>query len=279
MPQRDDSSVHHLVELGYVDPDEEAARVVAARERQRRALRQAAELAAQGRLAEAATLLETLAADDSEWVSPRRLLAEIYYRQGRCTQAQDQLDWLAFRGIEHPRLALLAGALALHRADLQSAREWLEYARHVAPDLSGVQTLTGTLLLRLGRVDEAARSFERAVQQNANDAAALAGQAAVFLRRGQYEEAADWALRALEQDMQLFRAHVHLGLALAQLGRPKEALQALEISAKTDPTRSAPYRWLRRIAEEQLGDAPRAARYRQLGQEVIHHRRERRRSG
>jgi tetratricopeptide (TPR) repeat protein len=125
-------------------------------------------------------------------------------------------------------------------------------------------------------LDEAEDAFREAVQQNPTDARARDGLAAVCLKHGEYEDATDWALRSLEQNMQLSHAHYHLGLALAHLNRPVEALQALDASARTDPGRAAPYYWLSRVAKNQLNDLERSAEYLERGREIIRRRRARR---
>jgi tetratricopeptide (TPR) repeat protein len=276
MPQQDDqSSVYHLVELGYVDPDEAATHDASRRRQQHIELRKAAELAAGVKLDEAAQILESLCAEDPNWIAPRQLLAEVYFRKGRLDAAQRQLDWLTFNGVESPRLALLAGAIALGRREIASAIELLEYAAYVEPDLPSIHRLLGTALLRASRVSEAADAFYEAIRRKVSDARALDGLAAVSLRQAKFDDAADWALQALEQDMQLFDAHLHLGLALACLNRPDDALKALEAGAKLDPKRSAPYRWMAKIAREQLHDDEGAQSLLERGREVIRLRRNR----
>jgi tetratricopeptide (TPR) repeat protein len=268
-----DESVRHLVELGYVDPEEVAADKAELRRRLKPEFDRAVDLNARGRRLEATALLEKISRDDPDWISPRQRLVEIHYNSGRWERAQAELDRLAYRGVDHPRLALIAGGLALARRDIRTALEELQYARHVEPNLPSVHTLLGNAFLRLGRWDEAEDAFRQAVQQNPTDARARDGMATICLKHGEYEDAADWALRALEQDMQLFRAHYHLGLALAQLNRPAEALQALETSARIDPSRAAPYYRLSQITRHQLNDSAGSARYREHARGIIRERR------
>jgi tetratricopeptide (TPR) repeat protein len=271
-----DESVRHLVELGYVDPDEVAAREAARRRELEVRLRQAVELRRQGRDAQSLALVEELTRDDPDWISPRQVLVELHYAAGRWAEAQVQLDWLAYHGIEHPRFALIAGGIKAARREFRAALEELHYARHVDPNLGGVHILLGTVQLRLGRLDEAEDAFRQAAERDPNDAQARDGVAAVCLRHGEYEDAADWALRALEQNIQLFRAHYHLGIALAFLNRFDEAIRALETAAKIDPSRAAPYFWLSQIAKSSLNDPERSAQYRNLGREKCRQRRQRR---
>ena len=259
--------------MGYVDPDAVARARAALRRQLEVELHDATKRYTQGNVVEAENLLEKLTVDDPDWITPRQLLAEIHYRTGRLADAQSQLDWLAEHGVEHPRLALVSGAIALTRREFATALDALEYAGHVEPSLPSVHTLLGTVLLRLGRLDSAGQSFQKAVQQNPSDAIAYDGLAAIHVRRGEFEDAANFALESLEHDMQLFGAHYHLGLALANLDRPHEAITALETSAKTNINRAAPYYWLSRIAQKQLGDYVRESHYRATGREVVRRRR------
>jgi tetratricopeptide (TPR) repeat protein len=277
MAQQDyESSVRHLVELGYVDPEDSAARVFARGRLQQVDLKTAADLAARGNFDEAAKILQSLCANDPSWVSPRQLLAEVYFRAGRFSEAQAELDWLTYNAVESPRLSLLAGTIALTRRQIPCAIELLEYAAHVEPELPNIHRLLGTALLRSARLSEAADAFHKAIRRNSADARALDGLAAVCLRQADFDGAADWALQALDHDMKLFEAHVHLGMALAGLHRPQDALKALEASAKVDPTRGAPYRWMAKIAHEQLHEPERAAGYRERGREAVRQRRKQR---
>jgi tetratricopeptide (TPR) repeat protein len=214
-------------------------------------------------------------ADEPDWSPPHQLLAEIHYSAGEWDKAASQLEWLADHGVDNSRTALIAAGLQLARRDLKSALENLQFARRLEPALAGVNTLLGIVLMRLGRWDEAEDAFHEATEQNPNDARARDGLAAVSLQHGEYEEAADWALRALEQDMRLFHAHYHLGVALAHLDRPAEAVGALETAARIDEKRAAPYFWLARIVDDEASESPRAAAYRQQGRDVIRRRRAR----
>ena len=278
MPQQDDeSSVRHLVEIGYVDPDDVATREASRLQQQQAEFKAAAEFAVDGKLDEAAPLLQSLCADDPNWIAPRQLLAEVHFRLGRFCEAQAELDWLSCNAVENPRLSLLAGALALGRREIAAAIELLQYAAHGDPELPSVYRLLGTALLRASRMSEATEAFHEAIRRNGADARAFDGLAAVCLRQADFDGAADWALQALEQDILLFDAHFHLGLALARLHRPEDALKALEAGAKVEPTRSAPYRWMARIAREQLHEPERAAGYIQRGREVTRQRRNQRR--
>ncbi len=145
-------------------------------------------------------------------------------------------------------------------------------ASYVEPRLANVHTLLGSAYLRQGRLAYAQQAFERALKNNADDATAYSGMAAIALRQNRVEDAAGFALEALERKMQLFTAHYYLGFALVRLGRTSEAITAFETATKIAPNRVAPYRWLAWIAEQENNEQH-AARYRELGREIIRRRR------
>jgi predicted Zn-dependent protease len=275
--QHDDrDAVRHLIELGYVDPQEVALREAAVRRQLEAELQQAISSLKQGRVAEAVAWLERLKVDDAEWAAPHQLLADVYHRSGDWHKAEAELKWLEYHGVESPRLSMAAAGIAIARRQFISALELLEYASHVEPELTGVQTMLGAVLLRSGHFERAAKAFERALAQNADDSRALDGMAALCLHHRDYDDAANWALSAVEKDMQFGLAHYHLGVALTHLNRPTEAVAALEACARADGACIAPFYWLSRIAKQQLHDPVRAIAYREQCRQRLQQRRKRR---
>jgi len=269
---RVDASVQHLIDLGYADPDAEVAREFAVRRLLEAEFHEAVKQYERGGLDEAARAFEKLVAADPDWVGPRQALAELYYRQGRIGDARAQLEWLTLRAVERPRLALIAGAIALSRREVSEAVELFRYAAHVEPELPSVHSLFGAALLRCGDVEAAERAFHTALKHNDADTQAMEGLAAASLRQSDYTGAANYALAALERDMHCFRAHCHLGVALAYLERPQDAVAAFENAARINARGAAPYWWLRRIAAS-AGDDSLAAQYRSRGRAVVRQRR------
>lgn len=270
---RDDASVRHLIDLGYVDLEAVAAREAAVRRQLEAEFQQAAKVYEQGDIDGATRLYERLSADDPEWIAPRQLLAEMYYRTGRIAESRVQLDWLTEHAVEHPRLALLSGAIALSGRNLPEAVDALKYAAHVEPTLPSVHTLLGIALLRSADIEGAAKAFQRALERSEADAQAVDGLAAVCLRRKDFVGAANYALEALDRDIGVFSGHYHLGVALANMDRPRDAIAAFENAARINVNAAAPYRRLQRIAES-LGDAALAAQYRERGRQVVRRRRQ-----
>ena len=93
--------------------------------------------------------------------------------------------------------------------------------------------------LRLGRLEEAARSVERARAADPHARSVPFIAAAIRLAQGRPHEAVDEALRAVAMQFRWPEAHHRLGVALAQLGRLDDAIRALETSIAQGPTSEA----------------------------------------
>jgi tetratricopeptide (TPR) repeat protein len=269
----EEERVRHLLALGYVDPLETSARAHVEQTRLQTVLKDAVARHESGDREGAIAQFEQLIAADADWIAPRRILAEAHYRAGSLGEAQRHLTWLTEHGVEHPRLALIEGAIALSRRDFSGADEALEYAAFVEPELAGAHTMLGEVQRRRGDLDSAASFFEQAIKVDLNDARALDGLAAVRLHQREYAEAAHFALEALEHDMQLYRAHYHLGVALLHLDRAAEATVALKTSASLNPNSTAPYFWLARACRAQPNGPDSPNYYRNRAREVIGARR------
>ena len=265
--------VRHLLDLGYEDPREVAVCRAAEKERREARCREAERLLASGRIGEAFEPLEALCEEAPGWPAPHRLLAGAYYTAGRYDLARAHLEWLTYHGIETPQLALLQGAVELAERRFDAALDQAAYALCISDGLAGANNLIGEIHSRRGQLDAAEEAYRRELEYQPSDPTALAGMAAVALRRGEYEQAADRALHALEKNLRLPAVHYCLGVALARLGRAAEAVTALESAARLDPNFAAPFRRLEKISLEQFHDPARAEQYRVQGRERIERRR------
>jgi tetratricopeptide (TPR) repeat protein len=94
----------------------------------------------------------------------------------------------------------------------------------------------GYTLLREGRLDEAAASFEAALRLDPADSDALAGMGEVLISRDRYAEAAGVLRRAVAAGPPSAARLNSLGIALALGGDPAAAIEPLEAAAGLSPT-------------------------------------------
>ncbi|MBA4106005.1 MAG: hypothetical protein C0485_09625 [Pirellula sp.] len=267
------TAVRHLVALGYEDPLEAATRQAAVERSQRAQLASAEELLKAGDATGAIAALESMIDAAADWSAPHQLLARAYFRTGRWRAAGERLEWLESHGVEHAELALLRARLALRARSLEAARDHAAYAKALHQPLAAADVLIGDVEFRLGDLAAAETAYRGAVEVQGPHATALAGLAAVTLRRGELAEAIDWSLQAIEQDPKMTTAHYRLGLALWRLQRPREATAALVTAAALNAQLAGPYRWLATIATTE-GDLAAAEKYRQLGRAALKRRRQ-----
>ncbi len=258
------------MELGYADPEVDALRATARRQHLEVELQAADKLQREGDLTGAVRLLKQLVEADAEWITPRQRLLEIYVREHDFAAADSHFEWLAEHGVEHPRIALVGGAIALARREFGEAIEALTYVAFVDPDAPSVHSLLGTAFRRTGRYRDAEAAFRTALQHSPRDPIALDGLAVIHIAESEFAEAASYALQALECDMQAFAAHYHLGLALVGMGRLAEATAAFSTAARLIPTRAAAYFQLAKINKS---SGQTAANFRKLAREVVRQQR------
>lgn len=273
-PNGENQSVQHLLELGYADPVEVAARESARRCRQETDLNRVISLLDAGLVSQAIATLEQLTEEHPDLLRAHEQLADAYFRANDPQSARREIDWLMGRGVELPRLYFLLGAIEFGERRFDLAIEHLRCAGRAGNRLPGLHALEGSTYLQQRDLAAAENAFQSSIELEGPNLRAHDGLAAVYLRLGRYEEAAVNALAALDKEMRFGKAHYHLGVALLHLGKPSEALHAFETWASVDPSSAAPYRWMAYACRQYLDDAPRAAAYQRQGRELVRRRRE-----
>ncbi|GAG76994.1 unnamed protein product, partial [marine sediment metagenome] len=257
-----EQSVHHLLELDYVDPEGLAAKESADHCRRETEFNRAISLLDAGLAPQAILALEHLAEEHPDWIRPHEQLAEAYYRANKLQTARHEIDWLMCHGVEKPQLYFLLGAIEFAERHFDLAMVLLRCAGRAGTSLPGLYDLAGRTHLHRRDFTAAEIAFQSSLDFDGPSLRAHDGLAAVCLQLGRYEEAAMNALAALDEEMRYGKAHYHLGVALLHLGKPNEALHAFESWAAVDPQCTAPFRWMARVCQQYLNDSPQAAAYR-----------------
>jgi tetratricopeptide (TPR) repeat protein len=244
------ASGRHLLELGYADPLETAARESMRKRAQESELNRAGELLSAGDVGSAIELLERAVAGDDAWTAGRHWLARAYFRAGRLNETQKLLHWHEVHGVEHAELALMRARIALKRRKLDEALDSASYAKCLQDPLPEADLLIGEIHFRRNQLDAAEAAYT-AAETRAPSAASAAGLAAIALRRRNAELAADQCLTALDRDMNHWPAHYRLGLALLQMEHWPEARLAFETVTRLQPELAGPHRFLSRLSKQE----------------------------
>ena len=97
-----------------------------------------------------------------------------------------------------------------------------------APEPKHAQLVAeATSLHRQGRLAEAARLCQAVLGEDAGNFEALHRIGAIRAQEGRHQEACDYLRRALERNPDSAATHYNLGIALAALGRPDDAMAEL----------------------------------------------------
>ena len=182
-------------------------------------------------------------------------VAEALKRQGRNEEAIESyraaLDLLPAFAIAHSGLGDALFRLARYEEAIESLERAI--ALDAPPDTATASlVLMGRAAARLGRSDEAAAYYERAVELGPRNPAGLNRLASARFRDRRYEEALALYRTVLEVRPDSARTHSNVGATLYILGRPEEARRSFERALTLDPTLE-----LARSGIERLNRSPR----------------------
>lgn len=131
--------------------------------------------------------------------------------------------------------AELATGLATGRLDVARAiRIGQELVRR-SPESATFHARLGALLVKTGRLDDAAPELAEAVRLQPDHAEARSNLGHVLVRQGTFDEAAVQLAEAVRLRPELAEAHFGLGLAESARGNHAEALAAFERAVALDP--------------------------------------------
>ena len=164
---------------------------------------------------------------------------------------------------EAPELLHLMASIYLDAAEFDHAVEWVSRAIRKDPKPAYLATL-GTALRRAGRLDDASRAFDMAIQIKPDDAALWTSLGGVLRELNRPSEAVLCFQRALALDPHHIDAAHQSAAILNHLGRLEEALVQCDLCERLRPhdvatlnLRSVVLRGLKRF-DDSLADARRA---------------------
>jgi tetratricopeptide (TPR) repeat protein len=263
-----------LKEMGLSDPQEDQLAASQQRVIDRNQFNLARALIDGGRAAQAAEVLEPLAAKSSPIHGVISMLVETYLLAGRFEDAERFAHELEFAMADSPLIGLTLGRIELARRRPALALEQLHRAAQLDAKNVRVHVFIGQANLDLRQWPDARRAFEHALELEPNHAEALYGLCVVSLRERDPAAAFDLAAAALQSNPSLPAAYFHRGVALQALGRSAEAAADLEQAVRLNPEHRAARRFLMRLYNGALGDPARAAEHAQWNERLRRRRRE-----
>lgn len=150
-------------------------------------------------------------------------------------EAQKRLERVYAAVPSNAQINFDLGFLYLQLKDLDKAQSFLTHAASLDPRREQTFTLLGRLQLQRDHVEDARKSLEQAVADNAESWEAHNLLADVYLKQKEYDKAAEQAQLAIDKGKSAgTKAQLVLGQALANVGKDKEAIQALNTFVQTN---------------------------------------------
>jgi len=157
------------------------------------------------------------------------------YKQGRLQEALLQGEALAMQFPDEPITANLLGAVNVALGRLEQAAASYTRALRIKPDFAEAHSNLGNVLKSLGKPEEAVASYQRALQIRPDYAEAHCNLGDALNDLGKPEEAVASYHRALQIKPDFVVAHNNLGGAFNDLGKPEKAVSSLTKALQIQP--------------------------------------------
>lgn len=195
-------------------------------------LHDAGDLYSRGRHEEAVAAFRAVIARRPDTADAYRYLAFVYWQTGRPADAIAALEAALARGLTQRDIRVKLG---IYLAESGEAARAIPLLEGMSADDSEVLNALGIAYGQSGRLAEAMRTFERALQVDSTSALSHQNIATLQLRTGDFAASEASFRRAIMIDSTLAGAYTGLGVALTRLNRLPEALDAWRAAVRLDP--------------------------------------------
>lgn len=213
-----------------------------------------------GRQADAARVLESALAVDGESphaLNSMRILALSRYVSGDVAGALPWLERVRASGAPGVEVLHMLGNGYITARRYKDACAVFAEMYELAPDSAGAWLITGQMIVRQGREDDAVPVLKRALDRDPKipEARFLLGQIAIF--RGELEEAVSYLKQEIQVNPNFGMAYYRLGDAFARQEKWDAAVPYLQKAIWLNPTYSGPFILLGKVylRLDQLGNA------------------------
>ncbi len=265
-PTESAEAIRHLVELGYVDAPSDDIQETVNKTILGQKVNLAMALSDSHRLEKAVPLWEELIANNDESKDFYSLqLSNCLMRLKRFDECEAIYREMLQRMPNNAAIKVKLSQLMIQKGEYEQALDLLRQAEEIAPNMLAIQPAMAQAYLRLKQYDEAERAFKLALEADEESPTAYNGLARISNARGEYDKAIDYALHAVGLAHNFPRAHFNLGVALAESGMNKEAIQAFETCVRLAPGIRPAHVWLAKLYGGEDGDEEKARHHALMG--------------
>lgn len=256
------AAMQQLVELGYIEKPEENIQKNIEKIVDESQFYLARVYMHKGLFSNALPILEELYKKDSKVVRYAYRYAKCLDSLGKVEEANEIVTRIIENEEkEYPALFLLKGTLEYAKKNYVESLKFLESAEKVDPKLPQLYQQIGYVYLKMRRLNDAERAFQKAIEHDPENAHSHFGLGQVLYKKKDYENSANCFLNAVGLQYNFPRAHITLGIALAKLEMYDRAIEAFEVCLKFDPGFIAAHRYLSYIYDIKLKNTEKADRH------------------
>ncbi|MEE9293836.1 MAG: alkaline phosphatase family protein [Phycisphaerae bacterium] len=251
--------LQHLADLGYVAEDQTAEGVVIDRARN---LGQV--YAATGRPAQAIEQYQQVLAKKPDDKGCMIAIAQCRLQTVQLDECEQAVKKILTDEADAPLANLYMGMIAFRRGDTDTALDHLRQAEASDPRMPGLHCQLGNVYLRRKRWADAEGAFQKALDIDGDSAEAHDGLGVAYRWQKRCEEAVHEHMQSIGLLHHRPQTHIHLGLALAEVGRIDWAIRAFTVALEQNPNNPFPHRCLAQLYRRAKKDPEKAAQHRAI---------------
>ncbi len=190
-------------------------------------------------------------------------IASCWLQMGRLDECEQSVNEILGDEVDAPQANLYRGMIAFRRGDNRTALAYLQRAERADSRLPGLHCQIGNVYLRRRRWADAQRAFAKALAIDGDSPEAHDGLGVAYRWQKRPEEAVYEHMQSIGLLHHRPQTHIHLGLALAEVGRIDWAIRAFKVALEQNPNNPFPHRCLAHLYERAKKDPAAAVRHRE----------------
>ncbi len=252
-----------LAQLGYIDPNASLDGLLCDR------LRNLGQVySSTGRAKLAIEQFEQVLQKQPEDKGAKMAIASCLMQLGRLDECETMAHEVMNGEEDTPRAHLYMGMICFRRDQPEEALSHLLKAEQTDAMMPGLHVQIGQVYLRRQQWEDAERAFSKALDSNPDDAEAHDGLGVVYRAQGKSAEAVEEHMRSVALQHHRPQTHIHLGLALAEVGEIDWAIRAFNVAIEQNPRNPLPHRCLAQLYSHAQWDAEKAEAHRVKAEEL-----------
>lgn len=256
-----------LAALGYIEGDTTEGVVLD------RARNLGQVYASTGRPTEAIREYETVLAKKPDDKGCKMAIAACRLQLGQLDECEHAVREILTEEADGPMANLYLGMIAFRRGETQKALKHLRRAEKADPRLPSLHCQIGNVYLRQQRWSHAERVFKKALSIDGDSAEAHDGLGVAYRWQKRPEEAVHEHMQSIGLLHHRPQTHIHLGMALAEVGQTDWAIRAFNVASEQNPNDPVPHRCLAQLYARVKKDDAKAAHHRQSAAQLLSRRR------